>query len=220
MIKVWDLFVRISHWLVLVLFVSAYISANYGDAEYIWHTWNGYAVFVIVVSRIIWGIVGSTTARFSYFLTSPFQTFSYLRKLLTGKAPTYLSHNPAGGWMVVFLWVLLLSQAVTGMFSSDDILVEGPFVYQVSAATVENMTAWHNLIFYILLGLIALHILAVIYHQLIKNEKLVQAMFTGKKALSESISNNKLNVRPFYISLIIIAVVSFIFYTVIIYYTQ
>ncbi len=181
MVKVWDLFVRWSHWLIVLLVISAWLSSEFGDSEYKWHSLNGYAIFVLVLTRIIWGFVGSTTARFSHFLKSPKKSFKYLLALRSDKTPESLGHNPTGGWMVVVLLVVLLAQATTGMFTSDDISFEGPFAYYVSTAMSEKLTGLHHLLFNGLLVLIVLHVAAVLYHQLIKKESIIKAMITGEK---------------------------------------
>ena len=208
MIKVWDLFTRLSHWLAVFLVISAWLSANYGDAEFKWHSWNGYALFILVLSRIVWGVVGSNSARFSNFVKSPFAVFSYLVAMIKGKEPSYLGHNPAGGWMVVMLLLVLLLQTITGMFSSDDILAEGPFAYAVSAKVVSRMNAMHHLGFDLLLILVAFHIIAVLYHQLFKKEKLIEAMFTGRKSALMSLIDESFKFRPFYYALIVVIMVT------------
>lgn len=210
MIKVWDLFVRLSHWLVVLLILSAWLSAHFGDAEFKWHSFNGYAVFVVVLSRIIWGFIGSTTARFSNFIKAPWKVPAYLLDLLRGKAPSFLGHNPAGGWMVLAFWLVLLSQTIAGMFSSDDVLAEGPFTYAASESTVNFMTSWHHRLFDLLIILIILHVLAVIYHQWIKREKLLQAMFTGEKPLppTENTQGAKLIFRPIYLAFILMGIIT------------
>lgn len=213
--KVWDIFVRLSHWLVVLLVIFAWLSANFGDAEFKWHSLNGYALFVLVLSRVIWAVIGSTTARFSYFLKSPLQAIYYLRDLIGDKASDYISHNPAGGWMVVLLWLILLSQAITGMFSSDDILAEGPFAYTISAKLVSLMTGWHHLIFDVLMIFAVLHVIAVMYHQIIKQEKLIQAMFNGKKTnYATDNSQRALMFTPLYWVVLILCFLSFIFWMV------
>ena len=213
MVKVWDLFVRLSHWLIVLLVISAWLSANYGDAEFKWHTWNGYAVFVLVSSRILWAVVGSTTAQFKHFVKLPHTVFYYFRDVIQNKDVKYLGHNPAGGWMVVVILFVLLAQTITGMFSSDDIVSEGPFVYYASSDMVKSMTGWHHFLFDALIVLVVLHVAAVLYHQFIKKEKLIQAMFSGNKA-SHNNENLSLKFRPFYIAVFIIALIAFAFWTV------
>jgi cytochrome b len=217
MVKVWDLFVRLSHWLAVFLVISAWVSANYGDAEFKWHSWNGYALFVLVSTRIVWGVTGSQSARFTQFIKSPAKTVFYLIALLKGKSPSFLGHNPAGGWMVVVLLFVLLLQAITGIFSSDDILAEGPFAYAVSGKVVSTMTALHHLGFDLLVILVILHVIAVLYHQLIKKEKLIEAMFSGEKPSLRS--DELIFFKPVYYALLILGAIALLFWLVLEYYT-
>ena len=99
-ILVWDLFVRVFHWSLVLLFVGAYIT---GDSKGPLHKNVGLAVLAIVVVRIIWGFCGSKYARFSHFICSPGKAFTYLRELATGKATHSIGHNPAAAWMILFL---------------------------------------------------------------------------------------------------------------------
>lgn len=218
MIKVWDLFVRLSHWLIVILVISAWLSANYGDAEFKWHSWNGYALFILLITRIIWGIVGSTSARFSHFIKSPYNVLAYLSDLTRGKEAAYLGHNPAGAWMVVILLAGLFLQVVTGLFSSDDIIAEGPFSFFLSGKNVSLMTGLHHLGFDILMILVVVHVLAVIYHQFFKRENLIGAMLTGKKIVRKNEVGEVLYFKSFYFALIILAVVAFVFWGVLAYY--
>jgi len=221
-VKVWDLFVRVSHWLIVLLVASAWLSSEIGDAEFKWHSWNGYALFVLVLSRLIWGLVGSTTARYSDFLKAPKQAFIYLRDLHQGKEAKYLGHNPAGGWMALMLWLVLIAQAITGMFSSDDVIFDGPFSYYVSSATVSTITAAHHLLFNVLVLLVMFHVFAVLYHEYVKKEALIAAMITGNKQVSNARPNEKSNAkpdpklafRPFYFALFIVAVIAISFWII------
>lgn len=213
MIKIWDVYIRLNHWLIVLLVASAWLSSEFGDAEFKWHSINGYIIFVLVLSRIVWGIIGSTTARFSNFIASPFKAIQYLLALRNNKATNYLGHNPAGGWMVIAFLLVLLGQTITGMLSSDDVLFEGPFSYYISSGMVETMTGIHHLLFNILMVLVGLHIAAVLYHQLIKNEKIIQAMFSGKKHSATDVKK-PLSFRPFYIALTVILLVAFSFWLV------
>ena len=111
-IKVWDRFIRIFHWSLVGLFTLAYLTGD--DAGTI-HVWSGYAIVALIVSRIIWGFIGSKHARFSDFVRGPSAVFRYLKGLATGNAPHTLGHNPAGGWMVLLLLVSILATAGSGL---------------------------------------------------------------------------------------------------------
>ena len=211
-VKVWDLFVRFSHWLIVLIVLSAWLSSEFGDTEYKWHSLNGYAIFVLVLTRILWGFFGSTTARFSHFVKSPKIFFRYILASRSGKSSESLGHNPAGGWMIAVLLMVLLAQATTGMFTSDDISFEGPFAYYVSTNMSERLTSLHLLLFNALLGLIVLHVLAVLYHQLIKKESIIRAMFTGNKHTKRRNKNesNTFVFRSVFFALGILSTIGFV----------
>lgn len=188
-VKVWDGVVRLSHWLIVLLTLSAWGSAHYGDIQFKWHFFNGYTLLTVILSRIIWAFVGSTTARISHFLTSPLVALKYLRDLFYHQENPVLGHNPAGGWMVITLWLILLAQVITGLFSSDDILVDGPLSHHFTDTLVSAITTLHHQLFNILIILVSIHLLAVLYHQWIKKELLTKAMINGRKTIPKTLNN-------------------------------
>jgi cytochrome b len=139
------------------------------------HEWTGYSILVLVAVRIVWGFIGSRHSRFSDFLVGPVAIRNYLREGRVESA----GHNPLGGWSVVFLLALLALQAFSGLFNSDDVLFSGPLYYWASGGFRDAMGVIHDAAFNGLLALVSLHILAVLYHQFRRGEKLVQAMLFG-----------------------------------------
>jgi cytochrome b len=174
--QLWDLPTRICHWLLVVCVPGAWLAAEMDWLEV--HEWLGYTVLVLVVSRIIWGFVGSRHSRFSDFLVGPGAVLAYLR----GESAASAGHNPLGSWSVLLLLLLLLTQAVSGLFNSDDVFFTGPLYYAISSSMRDTMGLVHEVAFNLLLGLVALHIAAVIYHQRWRREPLVQAMVRGSAA--------------------------------------
>lgn len=179
--KVWDLFIRLFHVLLIGSIGFAWWSAEQGGDWMEWHLRCGYLIIVLITARITWGFIGSFHARFKNFVASPSRTASYTRQLTKGSAPTFKGHNPLGGWMVLLLLGLCLLQGISGLFSNDDIFTEGPLVAWISYDLSLEITQWHKSLFNILLGAIGLHISGVLFHQLVKKEKLIQAMFHGRK---------------------------------------
>jgi cytochrome b len=120
-IKVWDLFVRCSHWALAAAFAIAYLSAEEetGGPDLL-HVWGGYAVGIIVVLRVVWGLIGTPHARFSDFAYSPMSTLRYLNDLLRGHGRRYLGHSPAGAAMVFALLVCLAATVGTGLVAYGD----------------------------------------------------------------------------------------------------
>ena len=179
----WDLPTRIFKWTLVALVVSAWVSDKWGGATPAWHVWNGIAILIAVVFRVLWGLFGGSTARFSSFVAAPGRAFAYGLDTLRGRAGHFLGHNPLGGWMVVALLALLALQATSGLYSADDdrLIIEGPLAKTVADATVTFAAHWHHRIFTLLKIAVVLHVGAVILHAVVGKERLVPAMVTGRK---------------------------------------
>ena len=181
-VVVWDLPTRLFHWTLVALMIAQWLTAE-ESSTMDWHVWGGYAVLALVLFRLIWGFVGSETARFSDFVRGPGAALEYVRALLRGETPHYLGHNPLGAWSIVAMLVLLLVQAGTGLFANDDILIEGPLYAWVSKDTSDWLTTIHKLNFNLLLLVIAIHLSAVLFYLLVKRENLIHPMLSGQKRL-------------------------------------
>lgn len=178
-IKVWDAPVRIVHWsLVVLICFSWWTYPEHMD----WHQISGFGVIGLLVYRIAWGFVGSTTARFSSFLAGPANVADYLRRLPQRDQHQPLGHNPAGGWSVVAILLVLTGQVVSGVFAVDvDGIESGPLSYLVDFETGRWAADMHALCFIILQGLVAVHILAVLFYLVVKRANLIRPMITGRK---------------------------------------
>ena len=182
-VKVWDVPVRLFHWLLVLLFAFMILSGKLKDEWMVWHMRAGYAILALLLFRILWGFAGSSYARFASFLAGPSACLAFVRKLLA-RAPAHSAgHNPLGGWMVLVLLLALLFQVGSGLFANDDVLIEGPLASLVTKAVSDQLTSWHYWNVNLLLGLAAVHILAVLYHVLFMKENLIGAMFTGVKRM-------------------------------------
>ena len=177
----WDLPTRVAKWLLAVLVGLAFASKYYGDVGLVWHQWNGLAILVVIVFRLFWGLIGGSTARFAGFLYGPGRWIGYVASMLRGRAQHYLGHNPVGGWMVIALLAVVAAQGVSGLFSSDDIIVYGPLTNVVSDGTISRASALHGTFFQILLWLIGIHVAANIAYSVFGRDNLILAMLTGRK---------------------------------------
>jgi len=175
---VWDLPVRIAHWLFVLCVAGSWLTHQAGVQWFGWHRRFGFATLVLVSFRIVWGFVGTRHARFANFLRGPRAVVVYLRR---GGAEEPVGHNPLGALSVVALLALLLVQAVTGLFANDEIVNVGPFYGWVSPATSNRLTALHHANADWLLALIGLHIVAVGWYGLARRKPLLRAMVTGRK---------------------------------------
>jgi cytochrome b len=182
-VRAWDLPTRLFHWSLVTLIVLAYVSRHWGDAGLVWHKWNGYAILVLVVWRLLWGVVGSSTARFTSFFYGPVAAIRYGLDFVLSRPRHFLGHNPLGGSVVLVMLAFVGVLGTLGLFAYDDhdALTGGPLSSRASEEFVAFATKWHLLLFDVLLWVIALHILANILYLLWKRENLIKAMITGRK---------------------------------------
>ncbi len=183
--KVWDVPVRVFHWLLVLSFAGAYLTNWLGISWFHYHEWFGYTVIVLVAFRILWGFFGTWYARFANFIRSPVATWRYTLNLLRGKETATAGHNPLGGLMVLFFLVTLLIQAATGLFANDEIFNAGALYGYVSNEVSLQLTALHKELFYWIFAATVIHVLAVLFHVFFKNENLISAMITGYKTGGE-----------------------------------
>jgi cytochrome b len=181
--RVWDLPTRLFHWTLVVLIALQYATGEFHVLDMRWHFWLGYATLALISFRMLWGIFGSQTSRFAHFVRGPDAVLRYLRSQLSKNPQVNIGHNPLGGWSVLALLLCVGVQTVTGLFASDEIDTDGPYVTLVSARTVKLMTRLHNWNENVLLALIALHVVAVLLYLLLKRENLIMPMITGRKSV-------------------------------------
>ncbi|GMM86500.1 cytochrome b/b6 domain-containing protein [Pseudoalteromonas sp. MTN2-4] len=171
-VKVWDGFIRGFHWLLVIALGVLYISGEEGWLEL--HFVTGYVLLALMLARLVWGVIGSETARLSKLINHPKKVVN----ALIGKEDR-VGHNAAGSLMVVLFFVLILLQLVTGLFTTDDILVDGPLVQYVSYNLVELAGSIHHSNVDFIIAAIALHILAIIAYRF-KGKNLIKTLLTGK----------------------------------------
>jgi len=166
MIKVWDLWVRIGHWL-LVITVGAAWWTRHGNE---WHSWMGYTASALIAVRLLWGFIGSRHARFADFVRVPRTVAQYAGDLLHRREAHFLGHNPLGGYMVM---ALLLTVALTGLSG---------WLYTTDRYWgVEWVGETHEFLSNALLGLIGVHVIGVLFASVRERANLIAAMIHGKK---------------------------------------
>jgi cytochrome b len=174
---VWDLPIRLVHWLLAVLIAFSWWSVTYHHTD--WHIWSGCAILTLLIFRLLWGLFGSSTARFSSFVRGPHAIGDYLRGRWVG-----IGHNPLGALSVLALLADTALQVGLGLIAQDeDGIYAGPLAGLVSSDTSDTARSVHELNFYVLLSLIALHVAAILYYRL-RGHRLVGAMITGRAAVA------------------------------------
>lgn len=184
-VVVWDPWVRLVHWGLVVLLAASWVTARLHWTD--WHFRAGYAALTLLLFRLLWGMLGSDTARFGRFLKSPLAALRHLAHFPRREPDAEVGHNAAGGWMVLVLLGLLLAQAVTGLFTYDQIFTYGPLARQVSEGWRDALSSWHVFIINLILAAVALHVLAVVLYRVVKGHRLARAMVTGRKHLPEGV---------------------------------
>lgn len=174
-VRIWDLPTRIFHWLLVLLIPFQWWTAEEDRLDL--HIIGGTSILGLLLFRILWGLFGSSTARFANFVRGPIGVISYLR----GRAAVAVGHNPLGALSVVGLLGLLLVQVGLGLFSGDEDGIEsGPLAYLIDGDLSEDLADLHEDAFDILLVLIGLHVAAIVFYALFQRKNLVGPMISGR----------------------------------------
>jgi len=181
--RVWDLPTRLFHWtLVIVVALSWWTAEN--DQQDL-HLYLGYGALSLLLFRVGWGLFGSSTARFSSFVTGPASVARYVRDRFHWPVA---GHAPLGALSVLALLAMLFIVVGTGLFASDeDGLFSGPLAYLVSISTADLATELHEQLFNVLLVLIGLHVAAILLYRLALGKNLLGPMITGKADLAPGV---------------------------------
>ncbi len=206
--RVWDLPVRVFHWALVLAIIAAFVTNRLGVAYFTYHVWCGYAVLVLILFRVLWGLVGTKHARFATFVRGPRSTIRYAAELIRGRDEPHAGHNPLGAWMIVTLLGLLGSQALLGLFADDEIFNTGPLSGYVTHDTSLRLTSLHRIVFYWIVAAIAIHVLAVVAHAVFKQENLVQAMLTGHKSAPSATRHDHIHTSRTWLAVLVTIAVS------------
>lgn len=176
-LKVWDAPLRLFHWTLALSVGAAIVTGWLGGNLMAWHGRLGVLVFGLLVFRLLWGVFGSTYARWTRIVRAPLGLPAYLRGQWREAG-----HNPLGALSTLALLGLLGVQTFSGLFADDDIAFRGPLQVLTSSETSAWLTGVHRQAAWLLIGLIGLHVLAIAYYSLVRRLPLLRAMLTGRSA--------------------------------------
>ena len=180
-VRIWDLPTRVFHWTLALCIVGLFVTGNVGGNAMVWHFRIGLTVLALLLFRLVWGLVGGRWSRFATFIYSPRSIINYLKG--RGKPEHSVGHTPAGAGSVFALLTVLLAQVGSGLISDDEIASAGPLVRFVSSATTNLATNYHtNIGKWIIVGLVILHIAAIVFY-LSRKQNLIKPMLHGNKEL-------------------------------------
>lgn len=181
-VRVWDLPTRLFHWGLVLSVMALVVTGQIGGNAIDWHAQLGVAVAALLLFRFVWGLVGGRWSRFTSFIYSPLTTLRYLRGQSTTHAE--VGHNPLGALSVFALLAVLLVQVGSGLIIDDEIAFVGPLNAWAPAEWVSWASSWHRAGGKLLLiGLVVLHVAAIVFHAHVKRHNLVTPMLTGDKLL-------------------------------------
>jgi len=200
---VWDLPVRIIHWSLLISVAGAWLTRELEGDWFVWHTRFGYAVLVLVLTRVIWGFLGTRHARFAQFVKGPKAILAHLR----GTSPNPVGHNSLGALMILAMLAMLLVQAITGLFANDQVFETGPLFGYVTIETSDRLTSLHKQLFDWIAGAIAVHVAAALFYLWIRRENLILPMITGRKAVESVPEEDRISSSRLWLAIIVASIV-------------
>ena len=183
-VRVWDFPTRAFHWALALAVVGSVASAKIGGNAMVWHFRFGFLVLALVAFRVLWGLVGGRWSRFVNFIYAPGTVLRYLRGQSLPGEHLDVGHNPLGSFSVFALLGVLLVQLGTGLVADDEIANLGPLNRFVATETGLLATSWHKEAGqWILIGLVVLHVAAVLFYLLARKTNLIKPMLSGDKWL-------------------------------------
>lgn len=182
-IKVWDIYIRTFHWLLLICILISFISFRLDEMEI--HFISGHCVLALLIFRVIWGVIGSRTALFHTFIKGPGAVVSYVKNPSSEKFKGMIGHSPIAALSVIAMLGIISLQVATGLISDDEILLQGPLAKYVSGEMSYQATTYHGINAKLIIGLIVLHLAAIAFYRFIKKDDIVKPMVTGQKEVAE-----------------------------------
>ncbi len=191
----WDPLVKITHWGVAAVVVVNALIVGEGSIA---HIYAGYTLAALLALRILWGFIGTYSARFSSFKPSPARALAHIGDIRAGRHEVHKSHNPLGALMAYALWVCLAviiasgigmagaPPAVDASISTSE-FISGEYGEGSEGSEREESQAEelfeevHEIAVNLLYVLIALHIAGVAFETARSGKRTITAMLPGGK---------------------------------------
>ena len=179
--KIWDPVSRLWHWIFALAVVGNWLLGRFMTFDTIrWHFWGGFFILALLAFRLVWGFVGPKHVRFAHFLPTPAAVLRQLRTFFSRQPSAARGHNPLGALSVYAMLLVVLAQAVSGLFiESDDFFEAAPLHGVVSRGVAGFMSVWHHRLPLLILILVVLHVVVIFYYLLWKRENLIRPMIDG-----------------------------------------
>jgi cytochrome b len=190
LVRVWEWPLRVWHWLFAATVAGSLITGLSGDIGWMdWHLRFGFVAAGLLLFRLFWGFLGGPYSRWRTYWTTPGRVIGYFRRAADHAQPTpAAAHTPPGVLLIWLFMLAVLTQTVTGLFTTDDIFIEGPMVRHASGDLVSTMGWLHHRVYYLVLFAIGMHLLAHLYYG-VRRDPLPLSMLTGKKRLPAALAD-------------------------------
>jgi cytochrome b len=173
-VLVWDLPIRLFHWLLAACCIASFVLA-FGAPEqsraFDWHMLCGLFLIPLFIFRLLWGFTGTTYSQFRSFIYSPMKAGAYLVSMIKGNSERHIGHNPAASYAILAMLVLVPGCVVTGLF-----ITNGKIFQEL-----------HEIVSFLLLGIIGTHFIGILFHTLVHKENVVLSMLTGMKTAKDGV---------------------------------
>jgi len=199
-IAIWDIWTRLFHWSLVVAVLFLFLSGETGFKFYEWHRLVGEFVLMLLVFRILWGLIGSSNIRFAALIRNPVDAVKHLVELSSRKVSDERGHNAAGSWAIIIMLLLLLTQAVTGLFIADeDELIEGALYGQLGSDLSYFLYRVHHFNAQLLMIIVGIHVVMILVYAVIAGKNLLVPMFTGKMQWTSDSGVPAVNFKPWWL---------------------
>lgn len=204
-VKIWDIYIRLFHWLLVVCIIISVVSVRMDKMDV--HFISGHVILALLTFRILWGLIGSRTARFVNFIRGPKTILSYLRDPNSKEFKSTVGHSPVAALSVIALIVVIGVQVATGLISDDEILLQGPLAKYVSGELSYQATWFHAINAKFIIGLVILHLLAIAFYYTLRKDNLVVPMITGSKKMAADDADNVVDLRTKNLAIAAVAII-------------
>lgn len=177
----WDLPLRLYKWSFALGIIGAIATGKMGNITL--HERFALTVLGLLAFRFIWGFMGSKTARFSSFVRSPKAAFDDFFDILKRRKKSHFGHSALGGYATSALLLVPLAIVATGLFSTDDVLFDGPLAH-FQPDWIKSATWLHHKLHPVLFALLGLHLAAILTYWFRLRINLVAPMLTGSSVKS------------------------------------
>jgi len=177
----WDIWTRLFHWSLVFCVLFLLFSGKTGNGFYEWHRYVGEAVFALLLFRICWSFFGSANNRLTALFTHPKKSINHIGALIRRDVAPERGHNPAGGWAVLLMLLLLSFQALSGLFIADEEeFIEGAFYNSIPGDWSEELLQMHHFNSGLIIAIVVAHILMIAIYHFWGKTNLVRGMLTGR----------------------------------------